>query len=986
MTSQESNTCSVHRIWIRHLFRVVLLGLILGQGPIDRVCGAEETADPYDVLYDVLMTRFGPDGEAYGTHESSPSIFNGSNFPFDDMTFDKIDVALDSFGALPQEKIEAYSDIQRALMQRHLWHLFDATLPMSWLTTGPNRKLVKVTRAKSHTDRREALRPKIASLIQRLALTKAQILALPDTRATTLKSGGFARKHDPRDSLKPFLPADVYAKEGSWVCIGYENESPAPDHSDKLKFRSAFLTFMRLPGGRSETLRYMETKTKERGNVGQFPVGTQFAFIEQAFLISDQGDMILSPLIVSISLRAYLDVTHGFHRTRPPTQSLAEFVMQPRQLMQGNAIMKALGERDVRFAAGDAGITGGVVEPFERREKLLTGRRRDMLRLPRLKLCMKCHAGRGVEGVAAGGGLFTVKETSPEEIVKATLSQKRDHDTWKALSELWHADRKTKTTARADFEVDQPRPARGKKTAVRKSSNAADPYSVLYDVIMTRYGPDGKPNGANESSPSIFKESEFPFDNRTFDRLNAAVDAFGALTQKKIEAYSDMQRALMQRHLWHVFDATIPFRWVGTQNIWSRSHPDRRDALRPKLASLIRRLALTKAEILALPDTRAVTVKSGGFSPRHDPEDALTPFLPADLYSRESSWVGIGFDADPPAPFHQNKLKFRSAFLTFMRLPEGRVETLEYVNKSSRQTGDSKQFPVGTQFALIEQAFLISDEGEMVLSPLTVSISLRTYLDVERTAPKLGRNPTQSVAEFVMQPRQLMQGKAVMKALGRRDVRFNAGDVDIHNDAVEPFEDVPHVFYREDKNDMLRRPRLTLCMSCHKSRGRRSVRGGYISDLKKSSPDEVVKATLKYKRDHETWKTLRKLWQVDSARDETQTDPQLEQSLPPKNESPKSTACGANTGRQRQMAPCSDQFDSAERRSHIALTPASVYNLEPAHRRRTVHAANHQQRNPAVRWPYAAAADAGGGADAGRAFASTAAAGEGSFAAPAGFR
>lgn len=869
MTSKESNTCSVQRIRRQHLFRVVLFGLFISQVPIDRVCGAEETADPYDVLYDVVMTRFGPDGEAYGTHESSPSIFNGSDFPFDDRTFDKLDAAVDAFGALSQEKIEAYSDIQRALMQRHLWHVFDATLPMSWLTTGPNRKLVKVTRAKSHTDRREALRPKIASLIQRLALTKAQILALPDTRATTLKSGGFARRHDPEDPIKSFLPDDIYAKETSWVCIGYENESPAPDHSDKLKFRSAFLTFMRLPGGRRETLDYMETKTKQRGNVGQFPVGTQFAFIEQAFLISDEGKMILSPLIVSISLRAYLDVTHGFHRSRPPTQSLAEFVMQPRRLMQGNAVMKALGEGDVRFAAGDAGMTGGVVEPFERRDKLLTSRRRDMLRLPRLKLCMKCHAGRGVEGVAAGGGLFTVKETSPEEIVEATLSQKRDHDTWKTLSELWDADRKTNTTARADVEVDQPQPVRDRKANVRKSNNAADPYNVLYDVIMTRYGPNGNSYGANESSPSIFKESEFPFDDRTFDRLNAALDTFGALPQEKMEAYSDIQRALLQRHLWQVFDATLPFRWLGTQNIWSRSHPERRDVARPKIASLIRRLALTKAEILALPDTRSATVESSVYSRQHNAKDALKPFLPADLYSEESSWVGIGFDARPPAPFHQNKLKFRSAFLTFVRLPGGRTETLEYIARVGKKV---EQFPVGTQFALIEQAFLISDEGEMILSPLTVSISLRAYLDVERTAPKLGRNPTQSVAEFVMQPRSLMQGNAVMKALGPRDVRFEAGDVDIHNDAVEPFEDVEHVFYREDKNDMLRRPRLTLCMNCHRSRGRRSVRGGFFSDLKKSSPAEIVTATLKYKRDHESWKALSKLWGANSAEEESPSD------------------------------------------------------------------------------------------------------------------
>ena len=60
-----------------------------------------------------------------------------------------------------------------------------------------------------------------------------------------------------------------------------------------------FLSFMRLPGGRSETLSYIETLQRKK----VFPVGTQFAFIEQAFLICDEGEMILSPLIVSISYR-----------------------------------------------------------------------------------------------------------------------------------------------------------------------------------------------------------------------------------------------------------------------------------------------------------------------------------------------------------------------------------------------------------------------------------------------------------------------------------------------------------------------------------------------------------------------------------------------------------------------------------------------------------------------------------------------------------
>ena len=136
------------------------LVLFLGQLLTVGVRAAEDAADPYDVLYDVIMTRYGPDGQSYGENESSPSIFRGSDFPFGDKTYKKLNAALDAFGALPQKKIEAYSDIQRALMLRHLWHVFDATFPFRWMKRDPvTGKPRQIIRSKSHSGRREAVRP-----------------------------------------------------------------------------------------------------------------------------------------------------------------------------------------------------------------------------------------------------------------------------------------------------------------------------------------------------------------------------------------------------------------------------------------------------------------------------------------------------------------------------------------------------------------------------------------------------------------------------------------------------------------------------------------------------------------------------------------------------------------------------------------------------------------------------------------------------------
>ncbi len=419
---------------LQRLVRVALLALFLGQLLTGGVRGAEDASDPYDTLYDVIMTRHGPDGKSYAQNDTTPAIFAWSEFPFDDKTFKKFNTALDAFAALPQEKIEEYSDVRRALLQRHLWKVFDTTFNWDWAPDWywAGRKSFP----KSHMDRRAAVQPKIASIIQRLALTKAQILALPNTIAATVKSGGFAERHDPRDRFKPFLPADLYSKESSWICVGEDQHPiPASTHTSKLYARSIFLQFMRLPGGRTETLSYMETLKK---TAEPFPVGTQFALIEQPFLISNEGEMILSPLIVSIQLRAYLDVKLRAHDADPKaTQCVAEFVMQPRQLMQGNAVMRAMTPSDFRFEAGSE-FTGyfSPNDPFGPAD-ISEG----MPTITRLNLCMSCHGGKpGVRTRSFKGTYSFFKESSAEEISKATSAQKREYETWKRLHELWRAD------------------------------------------------------------------------------------------------------------------------------------------------------------------------------------------------------------------------------------------------------------------------------------------------------------------------------------------------------------------------------------------------------------------------------------------------------------------------------------------------------------------------------------------------------------------
>jgi hypothetical protein len=193
-----------------------------------------------------------------------------------------------------------------------------------------------------------------------------------------------------------------------------------------------------------------------------------------------------------------------------------------------------------------------------------------------------------------------------------------------------------------------------------------------------------------------------------------------------------------------------------------------------------------------------------------------------------------------------------------MRLPGGRNETLNYIEKLNRRG----VFPVGTQVALIEQAFLISDDGELILSPLIVSIQIRAYLDVDRHARKKvdgHLKATQCVAEFVMQPRQLMKGNAVMKAMGPSEYRFEAAQVDCGNFSNnDPFE----------REGMPTITRLNLCMKCHSGTALHSVHTSLrlTGPSFEDGPEAVSKATIAQKRDDLSWKTLHELWRADTAK------------------------------------------------------------------------------------------------------------------------
>lgn len=452
---------------IRYHLLLVLLGPLLPAAA--QTTPAEETQDPFDALYDVIMVRDtsavqdwqkgfssgATDPLAYEENAVTPLLWKDSRFLVRGITHSRFVEALDAFGALSQDQVEAYPPVKRALLQRHLWAVFDWAAA---LTANPSDTGLR----ESDSDLFE-LQRKIAALLMRLALSAEQIAALPDPVAATARSAAFPEDFDPSDPFTPFFPASLFDETGPWVCLGKSyHPIPAKMHTESEQWRSVFHIFMRLPGDRKDTLGYIEKlgdfrdqwiteKPEPRIDYGttphgginavdiyvnpatpQFPVGTRFALVEQALLLSDTGDLVLSPLITGLQLRAYLRVDLE-HAVKKPMQAVAEFVIQPRQLMQGNAEMRAIGPNEHRYKTL---LVGG--DPFENPGGSNHGRG------ARLRSCIGCHDGWGIHSVNSRAQLFEARsllaprftEGTPVQNGNATIGAKERDYSWGLLQGL----------------------------------------------------------------------------------------------------------------------------------------------------------------------------------------------------------------------------------------------------------------------------------------------------------------------------------------------------------------------------------------------------------------------------------------------------------------------------------------------------------------------------------------------------------------------
>lgn len=207
--------------------------------------------------------------------------------------------------------------LRRAVLQHDLWLVHD------WLlgaqpSSGATKKQI--------ASAQQRLQPLLAKAIARLALTPEEIRKLPDNYASAIQSRAFPSQFDLEHPTTTFLPGDLFDPKGSWVCLRAPKGPVAPRHSRDLT-RSVFLVFLRLPGGRNATLKWLQklqafdgpdwVEVRARKALKRFgnripnpdfprlPAGTQVALVRQMMVIDNKGEIAITPITQKVQMRVY---------------------------------------------------------------------------------------------------------------------------------------------------------------------------------------------------------------------------------------------------------------------------------------------------------------------------------------------------------------------------------------------------------------------------------------------------------------------------------------------------------------------------------------------------------------------------------------------------------------------------------------------------------------------------------------------------------
>jgi formylglycine-generating enzyme required for sulfatase activity len=365
--------------------------------------GSDSGSSPYasdsnhlwNRLHRALFVRTDRDGKLH-VHTTDPLLWHGRTTQRDGVftfgTFHLLEGesherAIEVLDQFLNEHGERLIDdpLKRMFLQHDTWAAFDyaAWYPDEWVYHS------------QHEPAAIALRARLAKTIGRLALRDSEVKALPDNYAKAVASKQFPADHDPRHPEQSFLPPDLVDPAGTWVRIhdASSAEPMAPQHFQGAGGRAVHLVFLRLPGGRAATEKYLEEL--DPASVKQFPPGTMVAMVRRALTVDQSAKLRVTPLTELVQIRVYRRIPEGrnpdFGAELLGQQDVYEFVLDRRNLFAGQSGLRAVGadepaETFTRHPADD---------PFDPRAD------RVAIPGPQMKSCTGCHQSPGIYSVSS---------------------------------------------------------------------------------------------------------------------------------------------------------------------------------------------------------------------------------------------------------------------------------------------------------------------------------------------------------------------------------------------------------------------------------------------------------------------------------------------------------------------------------------------------------------------------------------------------------
>lgn len=399
----------------------------------------------------------------------------------------------------------------------------------------------------------------------------------------------------------------------------------------------------------------------------------------------------------------------------------------------------------------------------------------------------------------------------------------------------------------------------------------------LYRALCIRVAPDGREFGEEELDPLLWLNTKHLLTSPSHEQALKALDEFLAPDAQRLVA-DPLKRALLQQSLWAVFD------WSA---IISSPYTQERRELQSRLAKALRRLALTPDQIRSLPDNcaRALAARVVDDSMVQTKNSA---HLPSDLFSPDGPWLCLGASiGDPLALSHLYDFSGRSVFLVFLRLPQGRRATLDYLKKLAEFPNpwipDSRggfpvmpnpkvpQFALGTRLALVRKMFVIDNAGNPVATTLTQTVQIRAHRAIPSEISggvsseiTMGVRETQGVFEFKSSRQRLLAGDpGSLRQVMPGEKEFPL----FQSHGIDLFE-----FFSASPLERHLRTVLDSCASCHVqpgihsmlSRGQPMLSGDHLflpaHVLVASDPTGETAKTIEWKQTRADWRLLRTLW------------------------------------------------------------------------------------------------------------------------------